>query len=76
VAILVTVSAEQYFNGLARGIPSAEPVTSVGQWGVWAATGVVLCATLINGFAVMTGMRPEESEKVTYGPKQSQLSAA
>ncbi|KAH8655193.1 hypothetical protein BX600DRAFT_515032 [Xylariales sp. PMI_506] len=48
LAIFVTVSTEQYLHSLAPQIPSAEEMFSVGQWGVWAATGVVLLATLIN----------------------------
>lgn len=48
MAIFVVANAEWYFQRLAPDIPSVEKMSSVGQWGVWAATGVVLVATAVS----------------------------
>lgn len=48
VAILLIVSTEQYLLTMTSNLPSMEKTSSVGQWGVWVATGAVLVATLIN----------------------------
>jgi hypothetical protein len=55
MAIFVTVSTEQYL--LTSNLPSIEKMSSVGQWGVWAATGAVLVATLINAVREKTAIR-------------------
>lgn len=60
-AILIAVSSEQYIYILARSLPSAEPIHSVGQWGVWAATGIVVLATLVN--ASLSGESDGEDEE-------------
>ena len=54
LAILVIVAAEHWIK--AAGLPSVEKITSVGQWGVWVATGAVLLATGVN--AVRDDMKP------------------
>ncbi len=48
VAIFTAVSAEQYLLGREPRIPSLENMTSVGQWGGWVATGVVVLAAAMN----------------------------
>jgi len=48
VFIFVVVTAENYLLDMVPDIPQAEPLTSVGQWGIWAATGVVILGTFVN----------------------------
>lgn len=58
--VLVAVSAEQYYNrvvDIPGGLPAVEKITSVGQWGVWAATGVVVAATAMNGAMELIGFQ-------------------
>jgi hypothetical protein len=57
IALLMVISAEQYFNTMSHGLPSAEEMTSAGQWGGWAAIGIVAAATLINAVREGTGFR-------------------
>lgn len=60
VVVLVAVSAEQYYFtmvDLPGGMPAVEKITSVGQWGVWAATAVVVVATSINGAMELMGFK-------------------
>ena len=46
LAIYVVISAEYWI--LTFDLPAIEKTTSFGQWAVWAATGVVLLATVAN----------------------------
>ena len=67
MAIFVAVSAEQWFFRVVDvTIPTVEGMDSVGQWGVWAATGIVLVATLLNasreGMGAAGGASPVVAE--------------
>ena len=68
MAIFIVVSTEQFLVNMVPSLPSLEPTASVGQWGVWAATGVVLTATFINaskehaGLSRPAGKGPDEAE--------------
>jgi hypothetical protein len=46
LAVVVVHRTETYLVGLKA--PEGEPRSSVGQWGIWAATGVVLLGTAVN----------------------------
>ena len=56
MAIFIVVSTEQFLFTMAPTLPSLEHTSSVGQWGVWAATGVVLTATFINASREHAGL--------------------
>ena len=74
MAILVAVSAEQYYNSLVElpgGLPAVEKITSVGQWGVWAATAVVVVATAINGAMEMMGFKKPFSTSSAPPPAET-----
>ncbi|KAB5584936.1 hypothetical protein GE09DRAFT_1068766 [Coniochaeta sp. 2T2.1] len=60
MAIFMVVSAETYLLAQSSNIPSEEKMSSVGQWGVWAATGAVLVATLINAVREKMGVQKVE----------------
>ncbi|OIW28136.1 hypothetical protein CONLIGDRAFT_683130 [Coniochaeta ligniaria NRRL 30616] len=64
MAILLIVSTEQYLLTMSSHIPSVEKMSSVGQWGVWAATGAVLVATLINAVREKMGLQKEGMKPV------------
>jgi hypothetical protein len=74
VAVYIIVSTEQYLLAGPSKIPSIEGMSSVGQWGVWAATGAVLLATTVNAIREKMGLHKgetahfgsTESENVTY----------
>jgi hypothetical protein len=57
LAVFVCYSTETFV--LRSGLPSAEGMESVGQWGVWAATGVVVFATAVNAAKEGMGMGKE-----------------
>lgn len=56
MAILMVVSTEQYLYVKTSGLRSVEKMSSVGQWGVWVATGAVVLATLINAGKEKSGL--------------------
>jgi hypothetical protein len=56
MSIFMAVSTEQYLQIMTSNIPSVEKMGSVGQWGVWAGTGAVLVATLINAMKEKMGL--------------------
>jgi len=56
MAIFIVVSTEQFLFQMVPTLPSLEHTSSVGQWGVWAATGVVLTATFINASREHAGL--------------------
>jgi len=60
IAIFMMVSTEQYLLTMTPKIPSVEEMSSVGQWDVWAATGAVLVATLINAVMEKLGLRKNQ----------------
>jgi hypothetical protein len=66
MTILVVVSTEQFVFGMESGLPSVEPMTSVGQWGIWAATGVIVLATFVNAVREDAGL---STPTVTLGAK-------
>lgn len=48
MAVFIAASTEYFMFGMVPDLPTVEKITSVGQWGVWAATGAVLIATAAN----------------------------
>lgn len=57
MVLLMVISAEQYFNTMTHGMPQAEEMSSVGQWGGFAAMGIVAAATLLNAVGKGTGLK-------------------
>ena len=55
-AVFMAVSSEQYLHSMAPDLLEVEPISSVGQWGVWAATGVVVVATFVNAMREKMGL--------------------
>lgn len=72
-AIFIAVSSEQYLHSMVN-LPSAETSSSVGQWGVWAATGVVVAATLVNAVKDSAGLEGTSAAIVSHlpGPEQDE----
>lgn len=48
MAVFIAASTEYFMFSMVPDLPTVEKITSVGQWGVWAATGTVLIATAAN----------------------------
>jgi len=48
MCVIVVQRTEMYLFKMRPDVPESEPMASVGQWGVWAATGVVFLGTLLN----------------------------
>lgn len=71
--IFVAVSGEWYFQKLAPDVPSVEKMSSVGQWGVWAATGVVVIATAVNAAMDAAGMRMHAEPSDHSPPKDDEV---
>lgn len=66
--IFVMVTGEMYFQH--ADLPSVERMSSVGQWGVWVATGVVVLATLFNAVKDKVGLSNVEPNITAYNSTQ------
>jgi hypothetical protein len=62
LAIFVAASAEYFYFRIVPALPSVEMMSSVGQWGVWVATGAVLIATAANATMERMGMKPRPGD--------------
>jgi hypothetical protein len=62
LAVFVAFSTERYLLKEVPNLPSIEAMSSVGQWGVWAATGVVVIGTASNAIAEKMGLKEDSTE--------------
>ncbi|PKS09907.1 hypothetical protein jhhlp_004530 [Lomentospora prolificans] len=60
MGVVVVHRTETYLLKMQPAAPESEPITSVGQWGIWAATGVVLLGTFVNAAKEGMGYTSEE----------------
>jgi hypothetical protein len=63
MAIFIMVSAE--LSLLSMELPSVESMASVGQWGCWAASGLVIIGILINAIGEKMGLEKTNSQLET-----------
>ena len=68
MTIFIIVTGEMYFQQ--ADLPSVEKMSSVGQWGVWAATGVVVLATLFNAVKQKMGLYNTKPRVTLYDDEQ------